>query len=126
MRYRLTISFAFTYFALSLIRAVAQEQTWSSLATGQSLKMAVLKPDGFNSNQPTPLIVYVENLAAPRIGTDSDEAIIHDFLKNGNLVITLDYAHHAEARVPFINRDFAALRDQVLHKTFLPGIQIDP
>jgi hypothetical protein len=126
MRYRLTISFALTFFALSLIAAAAQTQTWPSIATGQSLKMAVLKPEGFNSNQPSPLILYVENLSAPRIGTDSDESIIRDFLKDGCLVVTLDYAHHAEARVPFINRDFAALRDQVLHKTFPPGIQIDP
>jgi hypothetical protein len=122
MRGRLVI----LYIALSLLGAAAQEQAWPSIATRQALKMAVLKPEGFNSNQPLPMIVYVQNLAAPRIGTDTDEAIIHDFLKDGYLVVTLDYAHHAEARVPFINRDFGALRDQVLHKTFLPGIQIDP
>ncbi len=115
-----------SFLALAGSSALAQETTWPSIATKQPLKITVLKPEGFNSNQPAPLIVYLENLAAPRIGTDSDEAIIGDFLKNGYLVATLDYAHHPQARVPFINRDLGAVRDQLVHKTFLAGIEIDP
>jgi len=106
--------------------ADAQERTWSSVATKQALKMTVLKPAQFSTNQPSPLIVYLENLAAPRAGTDDDSAIIKDFLNQGYLVVTLDYAHQSEARVPFINRDLLGLRNQVLHKTFLIGIEIDP
>jgi hypothetical protein len=104
----------------------AQESTWSSLATGQPVKMSVLTPTNFSSNQPMPLIVYLENLAAPRVGTDSDEAIIRDFLKDGCAVLKLDYAHNPAARLPFINRDFLQLRDQVVHKTLLSSIEIDP
>ena len=108
------------------IRTPAQERTWSSTAAKHPVKMAVLKPKDFKENQPSPLIVYLENLAAPRVGTDADDVILRDFLNDGYVVITLDYAHQPEARLPFINRDFLQLRDQVLHKTLLPGVEIDP
>jgi hypothetical protein len=103
-----------------------QEKTWPSAVAKQALGMTVLMPAGFSTNQPTPLIIYLENLAAPRVGTDSDQDIIKDFLNHGYVVATLDYARQPEARVPFINRDLIELRNQVLHKTFLPGLEIDP
>lgn len=99
---------------------------WASAATGQSLNLQVMKPKGFATNQPVPLVIYLENLAAPRVGTDSDKKIIRDFLKDGYLVVTLDYAHNPQARVPFINRDLLSLREAVLHQEFLPGVEIDP
>lgn len=127
MRHKSTIlSFAVIILALSITRAAAQENARPGQVMKPAAKMTVLKPDTFNSSRPSPLIVYLENLAAPRVGTDSDDAIIHDFLKDGYLVVTLDYANHPEARVPFLNRDLGEIRDQVLHKTFLPGIEIDP
>jgi hypothetical protein len=110
---------------LFAVHAFAQ-QTWSSAATKQPIKMEVLKPQNVSSANPLPVIVYLENLAAPRVGTDSDDAIVHDFLSEGFLVVKLDYAHKPEARLPFINRDCLELRDQVLHKKLLPGIELDP
>ncbi len=106
--------------------AVAQESSWSSAATKQTVKMSLLKPESAHTNESLPLIVYLENLASERMGSDSDEAIIGDFRKSGYLVVTLDYAHHPQARVPFINRDLMEIRNQVLKKTFLPGIEVDP
>jgi hypothetical protein len=126
MRSHRSIIFASILPAFLIQSAAAQQNTWPSPAMKQELKMAVLKPDGFESNKPSPLIVYLENLAAPRIGTETDDAIIHDFLKDGFVVVTLDYAHHPEAHVPFINRDLGTARDQMLHKTFPAGIEIDP
>jgi hypothetical protein len=120
------ILFCIIFLIVSRFRVIAQESAWSTIATRQPLKMNVLKPEGFSSNKPSPLIVYLENLAAPRVGTDNDDAIIRDFLKDGYLVVTLDYAHSPAAHVPFINRDLGALRDQLLHNTFLSGIEIDP
>jgi hypothetical protein len=117
---------AVSFLLVSISRIPAQENSWPSIVTRQSLKINVLKPEGFSSSKASPLIVYLENLAAPRVGTDGDDAIIRDFLKDGYLVVTLDYARSPAARVPFINRDLGALRDQVLHKTFLSGIEIDP
>lgn len=104
----------------------APDRQWPSVATKQTLKMTVLKPVGFPTNQPLPLVVYLENLAAPRVGTDADEAIIHDFLHDGYLVVTVDYARHPEACVPAINRDLLELRNEVLNQMFLAGMEIDP
>lgn len=128
MRNKPSIFFVVTFLALSIPvpSASAQNSEWPSLIAKESLKMSVFKPKGFSTNQASPLIIYLKNLAAPRIGTDDDDTIIHDFLNDGYLVVTLDYAHHSKACVPFINRDLGELRNQVLHKTFLPGFEIDP
>jgi hypothetical protein len=99
---------------------------WASVVTGRKLDLKVFEPREFHTNQPTPLVIYLENLAAPRTGTDSDQAIIGDFLNDGYLVATLDYGHDPKARVPFINRDLFNLREEVLHKTLFPGVKIDP
>jgi hypothetical protein len=102
-----------------------QIEKWSSAVTGKTLDMTVLEPDVLKTNQPTPMVIYLENLAVPRVGTDGDRAIIQDFLKQGYLVVTMDYAHDPKARVPFLNRDLFNLREDVLHKNFLPGVGID-
>ena len=125
----------FGFVALSLVFAVGGLQAqspatpraqWTSIATGQTLDMKVLEPGKVQAGQPLPLIIYLENLAAPRAGTESDEAIIHDFLDAGYVVATLDYAHHPKARVPWLNPDLFELRKAVQKKLFLPGREIDP
>lgn len=103
----------------------AYASDWSSVTTKQSIPMTLLKSKEWNTNQSAPLIVYLENLAVPRLGTDTDESIIHDFLDQGYMVVTLDYAHHPQARVPFLNHDLIEIRNQVLHKKFLPDANID-
>lgn len=122
--------FAVTLLAFAFGCALARssptpEGKWSSVATAQKINMRVLKPPGLKTNQPVPVVIYLENLAAPRAGTDSDPVIIQDFLDAGYLVVTLDYARNARARVPFINRDFFELRNEVLYRRFLPGMEID-
>jgi hypothetical protein len=102
------------------------EKKWQSAATGQSLRMTVLEPQKSATNQPLPLIIYLVNLAAPRTGTDSDSEIVRDFLEAGYLVVTVDYARDAKARMPFINQDLAELRAAVSHKNLVPEISIDP
>lgn len=108
------------------LQPAAQNLEWPSTATQQNLKMTVFEPNNFETNRPSPLIIYLKNLAASRVGTESDESIIHDFLNNGYVVAALDYAHRSEARVPFINRDLFDLRSQILKKKLLPEIEIDP
>ncbi len=122
---RITILMALLIWISLVQLASAQNTTWPSETTGQALGRKVLEPAGFKASQPTPVVIYLENLAAPRAGTDSDEAIIDDFLKQGYLVVTLDYDHNTKARVPFLNRDLFNLREEVLHKKFLPGIKLD-
>ena len=115
-----------SFLALARASAPAQETTWPSIATKQSLKITVLKPEGFNSNQPAPLIVYLENLAAPRIGTDSDEAIIRRF-SEGWLS-----GRHAGLRPPSpgpcarLSIETLGNAGSIGSQNFLPGIEIDP
>jgi hypothetical protein len=122
-------SFAVIFLALGAnllcIQLSRAQVSWSSPVTGTALNMKVLKPTGFSADKPLPVIVYLENLAAPRVGTDSDEAIIQDFLNDGYVVATLDYTGNPKAHVPFINKDFLEIRNEALHKQFLPGINID-
>ncbi len=124
--FRILVSLILSISCAQAQSSLAPDSQWPSVATKQTLKMTVLKPEGFATNQPLPLVVYLENLAAPRVGTDGDDAIIRDFLHDGYLVVTVDYARHPEARVPAINRDLLELRNEVLTKTFVPGIEIDP
>jgi len=118
------LAFAVGY--LSAQTTPAEDAKWSSMAAGEALNRHVMEPKDFQTNTPSPVIIYLENLAAPRAGTDSDDAIIHDFLKEGYLVVTLDYAGSTKARVPFINNDLLEIRNEVSKKEFLPGLQIDP
>jgi hypothetical protein len=99
---------------------------WASTVTGKGLNFKIMEPKNFQTNQLLPMIIYLENLASPRVGTDSDDSIIHDFLNGGYLVVVLDYDRDAKARVPFINNDFFEIRKEILHKKFLPGFEIDP
>jgi len=107
--------------APGLLPAAADESSWVSATTGKSLALNVLEPKNSPAGQPLPLVIYLENLAAPRIGTESDEVILQDFLKQGYRVATLDYAHDPKARVPYLNRDLFELRKAVQAKTLLPG-----
>jgi hypothetical protein len=127
MRTLLMKLFTVAFWVLSIVLVdAAPTNGWSSAATGKSLKTSVLRPSAMNADRQCPLVVYLENLASPRAGTDSDDAIVHDFLSDGYVVVTMDYAHDSRARVPFINEDLIRIRNQVLDKSFLPGMEIDP
>jgi hypothetical protein len=108
------------------ITAASAQSTglWQSVVSGQSLNYTVVEPDP-PSGKPLPTVIYLKNIAAPRIGTESDDAILRDFHTNGYLVVTLDFAHQSRARVPFINRDLGKLRDDLRARTFLNQYQLD-
>jgi len=72
-----------------------------------------------------PVVLYLKNLAATRVGTESDESILADFRAQNYLVVTLDYAHQSEARVPFLNRDLGKLRDDVRAGKILAAYPVD-
>jgi hypothetical protein len=98
---------------------------WQSVVTGKALDCTVLEPAVTTNHPPLPVILYLKNLAAPRTGTEGDEAILRDFHTNGYLVVTLDFAHQPKARVPFINRDLGKLRDDLRAKKFLAPYPLD-
>jgi hypothetical protein len=120
------ILFSSIFVMVATFCVCAQENEWLSPVTGKSLSMKVLEPRNFQGSQPSLLIVYLENLVAPRVGTDSDDSIIRDFLDKGYVVVTLDYDHNPKACVPFINADIFEIRKELHGKQFFPGMNIDP
>ncbi len=98
---------------------------WQSVVTGRALDLTILEPTTQGINKPLPVVVYLKNLAAPRVGTETDEPIIRDLRNVGNLVAILDYAHATNARVPFINRDLGKLRDDFRAKKILSQYKVD-
>lgn len=115
----------FVVVSLLLPAAAARAETWTSTATGGELTVEVFEPATPAPDAPPATIIYLLNLAAPRVGTESDAAILADFRAAGHLVVTLDYAHHPRARPPWINADLAALRHQIRQKTFPTGRTFD-
>ena len=112
--------------AISIVLpAGAATESWASVATGKTLTLKILKPTAAVTNAPMPLVIYLKNLASPRVGTESDAAIIADFRAAGYLVATLDYAKNPQARVPFINRDLGKLRDDLRAKNLLGGYKLE-
>jgi hypothetical protein len=99
---------------------------WRNTDTRTTVNVTMLEPTAnCISNAPLPAVIYLQNLAAPRIGTESDNAIIRDLRASGHRVVTLDFAHHTNARIPFINRDLGKLRDDIRAKKFLSEYKLD-
>ena len=74
-------------------------------------------------------IVYLKNLAAPRVGHESDDAIVDDLVKDGYLVLVLDYAHDPKSISPDLAADLLKLRQDIADakkKNFLTEYPIDP
>jgi len=98
---------------------------WPGVGAEKALNYTVREPDGATNRPALPAILYLKNLAAPRVGTESDETILRDFHASGYLVVTIDFDHHQQARVPFINRDLGKLRDDLRAKRFLSQYPLD-
>jgi hypothetical protein len=98
---------------------------WQSIATGNTLELNILEPAIAQTGATLPVVIYLKNLAAPRIGTESDDAIIKDFRAGNYLVVTMDYAKNPRACVPFINRDLGKLRDDLRAKKLLAQYKLD-
>lgn len=128
-------SFRLSRFVLSIVFPLliatsissAAAFTWMSAVTGQTLQLSVQEPaeskDSTRAAPPT--VLYLLNLASPRLGTDSDEAIIHDLLAQGCRVVTIDFAKNPQARLPALNRDLAKLRDDIRARKFPLPVKID-
>jgi hypothetical protein len=97
---------------------------WQSAASNQVFTFTVLSPIVQTTN-PVSTVIYLKNLAAVRVGTESDESILQDSRAMGCLVAVLDFANHTNARVPFINRELGKLRDDIRAKRFLDDYKLD-
>ena len=49
---------------------------WRSIVTGGELALSIASPINGRSNATIPVIIYLKNLAAPRVGTENDEVNI--------------------------------------------------
>ena len=97
---------------------------WQSIVSESPLGVTIHTASAPASNA-SPVVIYLQNLAAPRVGLESDETILQDFRAAGYLVVEMDFANHTNARVPFINRDLGKLRDDIRAKKFLGEYKLD-
>ncbi|HRE07881.1 MAG TPA: hypothetical protein PKX00_19850, partial [Opitutaceae bacterium] len=117
---------AWTFLVLAgLPGVVSAETTWRSAVTGQELRLESFEPiPPAPAGTRVPLALYLLHLAAPRNGTVPDATLIGELRAQGVRVVTVDFQGHAQARVPFLNRDLHGLRSAVQAGT-LGGRQVD-
>jgi hypothetical protein len=106
-------------------REMGKTGQWQGVVSSEPLGLAVLTPSRTPANAPLPTVLYLLNLACPRVGTESDETIITDLQAAGYLVVTIDYAGRTNARMPFLNRDLGKLRDDIRAKQLLADFNVD-
>jgi hypothetical protein len=98
--------------------------SWQSAATGVAVSGELKVPQKTAAVIPT--VIYLKNLAAPRIGREGDDSIIADMLKEGEQVLVLDYAKNPAAVSPAINLDINKLRQDITGKAkFLGDHHVD-
>jgi hypothetical protein len=121
----LFILFAVCLMTRSIGSGAPASDRWPGAVEGQLLNYTVLEPDDAAKSRPLPVVVYLKNLATPRTGTEGDETILRDFHAGGYLVVTLDFDHQTNARMPFINRDLGKLRSDLHSKKLLASCPLD-
>jgi hypothetical protein len=77
---------------------VVQAMSWESPLLGKSISCAVHLPD--SEAKKNPVVVYMKNLTAPRLGELDDETLVQGFLDQGMMVIEVDYKGDRRAKAP--------------------------
>ena len=106
---------------LTAATALAATGKWTSAATGASLTYTTSAPTGTAAKDASgkPMtIVYLENLAIPKIGQNSNADDIAWLRSQGYQVIELDYAKNAKAVSPTINADIIAINKSLQNGSF--------
>jgi len=102
-----------------------EPHSWVGAVSDKPLALRVFIPPNVTTKSPLSVVFYLQNLAAPRVGTERDASILQDFREAGYLVVAVDYAKSTNARIPFINRDLGKLRDDVRAKKLLGEFNVD-
>lgn len=106
-------------FCLSTITPTATGH-WPSQVTGTNIPYTA-------TDAPSPIrdaagnyltVVYLENLGFPKLGRNSHAEDVAWLLSQGYRVIELDYARHAGAISPTINKDIVAINDSLASGSF--------
>ncbi|MCE5326696.1 MAG: prolyl oligopeptidase family serine peptidase [Planctomycetaceae bacterium] len=98
---------------------------WTSPSLNKDLATTLYAPADDapqRSRAGRPGIFYLKNLASQRAGTESDESIIADLLKDGYLVLVIDYAKDPKAVAPYMDLDIRAMRSSMGGSKTKPGI----
>jgi hypothetical protein len=105
---------------------------WTSTATAGPVTGRIIVPPArrapqAGSAEPVPLatVVYLKNLSIPRVGRELDERILADLLKDGHLILEIDYARHPKALAPGLRADVLRLRREIADRKLLAGYAID-
>lgn len=116
----------FVFLAACATAGAAEKTAWPSATTGKSLSGEVLAPPDLDLSKPIATVVYLKNLSIPRLGQEPDEPILSDLVKDGDLVLVLDYAHDPKAISPDLNADMLKLRQDITAKKLLGDYKVDP
>jgi hypothetical protein len=100
------------------------KHTWESATAAGKLSYQTTVPSDMNDRL-VPVVIYLENLAAERIGQEKDASIIGDLTKDGYMVVELDYAGNPKSKVPYLNQDIYKLRSDIHSGKFLSDYRID-
>lgn len=105
--------------------AADSSRAWPPATDSPPLTVTVHATPASTPTNGFPTVIYLKNLAASRVGTETDDSILRDFAAEKYLVVTLDFASCTNARVPFLNRDLGKLRDDIRARKFLPEFKLD-
>jgi len=106
---------------LSSLKPYLKKQTqWRCVTINREVPVAVYSSKNSSDDKGDLAIVYVRNHAHERIGMEPDLSILSDYIRQGHIVVTVDFQNDPGARSP----DF----DEDLHRLFraLYGHEIDP
>jgi hypothetical protein len=102
---------------------------FQSPTIGSTINGTVMVPPkpATNPDGTIPTVIYLKNLAIPRLGQEPDETIIRDLLADGDLVLVLDYGKSSKADSPALNADMLELRQEIggKKKTLLSEYKVD-
>jgi hypothetical protein len=114
------------FLALCGLPRLVAPATWASPATATNLALKFLSPEPPPAaGAALPVVFYLKNLVAPRVGTEPDAPILRDLRAAGHLVVVIDYAGHARSVLPGLYADLVRLREDVAAKRLLADRKID-
>ena len=113
----------FTFLLLSLwaTASMAATGTWKSAVTGTPLNYtasAATAKAAKDANGKPMTVVYLENLAVQKVGQNSNADDVAWLRSHGWQVIEIDYANHAKAKAPTLNKDIIAINSSLKEGKF--------
>lgn len=93
-----------------LENSLRKTTTWPSPLLGGDIEVRIhhRQPPEELTEKPRG-ILYLKNLGAPRIGTESDESILGDYVRRGYTVVTVDYRNDPRAVSPALEKEVFTL-----------------